>query len=319
MTKVFIDNKWIEYEFSTLYNNYGITRSPSKVVTFLDSESFVELEGWFNNGSYWVVRDSTWYSEGKCPYYVKSGRLIRYLIDKEESFDEYVLNGNHYIILDSQLVNPQVLYSDMGYTNTPSILWDSDEGVPWSWFNQDLGLYWNDRTHVWTAEPPKVVPDVPPTIYPNPIPLIFVPNDEMDPPISFSGLHPFRRHSEKRIWTPGNLFILIDNIGDNPLIGYPDLRSETSLYVIAVDGLDFQGTHYEYGHNFQSVKQLKVMVEPTGYDLFTDSSGVQVNLGYLYDSVSPTVKHYWYEQNNQYYTESALNSLGLTKVEDTGS
>ena len=167
MTKIFIDNNWQEYDYDTLYSERGYTNTPSTMLVVYDN-SMVQLEGWSNTGFNWIEQDHQWYPNDETPYYVQqSSSISLYKIDKKTNFKTYLNNNESFIIYNNSFITVEVLHDTLGYTQTPSTVWDIDEGVPWSWYNSDTEEYWNDKTHEWTETPPheeeggEVVPEQP--------------------------------------------------------------------------------------------------------------------------------------------------------------
>ena len=165
MTKVFLDNEWVDFDYSTLYYTRGITDTPSTMLSILD-EGMSPIEGWFNSGYVWITKDLLWYLEEEVPYYVlQSSTKDLYYIDTLTHFVSYKNNGQIFVIYNDEFVLPTYLVNNYGYTETPSQIWDIDAGVPWSWYNPELGMYWDDREgkKEWSTEPPVPTPPTPPT------------------------------------------------------------------------------------------------------------------------------------------------------------
>ena len=154
MTKIFIDNNWQEYDYDTLYSERGYTNTPSTMLVVYDN-SMVQIEGWSNTGFNWIEQDHQWYPNDETPYYVQqSSSISLYKIDKKTNFKTYLNNNEPFIIYNNSFTTVENLHNTLGYTQTPSTVWDIDEGVPWSWYNSDTEEYWNNKTHEWTSIPP---------------------------------------------------------------------------------------------------------------------------------------------------------------------
>jgi len=137
-----------------LHDTLGYTTTAStRVILYNDSVTL--LEAWSNSGFTWVDTDHTWYPNNSVPYYVKqSGNKILYYINQLMTFDLFKKNNEEYILKDNYFVTPTYLHDTKGYTLTESEVWRTEEGVPWSWYNPDEALYWNDKTKEWVVEPP---------------------------------------------------------------------------------------------------------------------------------------------------------------------
>lgn len=156
MTKIFIDNNWQEYDYDTLYSERGYTNTPSTMLVVYDN-SMVQLEGWSNTGFNWIEQDHQWYPNDETPYYVQqSSSISLYKIDKKINFRTYLNNNEPFIIYNNSFTTVENLHDTLGYTETPSTVWGISDGVPWSWYNEEEGLYWDNRTEnkFWTSVPP---------------------------------------------------------------------------------------------------------------------------------------------------------------------
>lgn len=156
-TKIFLNNEWQDYNEESLYNNLGITRTKSKNIVAYDS-SMNEISGWNNSGYNWIIRDNQWYSENTTPYYVFTGeKTLLYLIDEKKNLKNFVNRGNIYLQVEGSFFTSEYLHDHLGYTQTPSVVWDVDLGIPWSWYNPEEELYWDNREgkKLWTEEPPS--------------------------------------------------------------------------------------------------------------------------------------------------------------------
>lgn len=315
MIKIFIDNDWQEYDYATLYSERGYTNTPSTMLVVYDN-SMVQLEGWSNTGFNWIEQDHQWYPNDETPYYVQqSSSISLYKIDKKTNFKTYLNNNEPFIIYNNSFTTVETLHDTLGYTNTPSTVWDIDEGVPWSWYNSDTEEYWNDKTHEWTTNPPHEEDDSEPEILPNPIPLIEVDTfSEMDPPVCIAGLEAYREHYPVPNWTQGNLLDPVEIDVLPPISVYKDtLETDITLYVINENGVDFQGVHYNFADPIIHVDKFSTLVFPEGDETFYYQD-LTYSFSYLYDSLSPILKHYWREDVRRYYTESELLELGYAKT-----
>lgn len=156
-TKIFLNNVWQDYDYEYLYNNLGVTRTKSKNIVAYDSLNH-SIEGWNNSGLNWVVRDTLWYPENATPYYVRTGeKTSLYLIDEKKNLQNFVNMGNIYLQVEGSFFTSEYLHDHLGYTQTPSVVWDIDLGIPWSWYNPEEELYWDNREgkKLWTEEPPS--------------------------------------------------------------------------------------------------------------------------------------------------------------------
>lgn len=155
-TKIFLNNEWQDYNEESLYNNLGITRKKSKNIVAYDS-SMNEISGWNNSGYNWIIIDNQWYSENTTPYYVFTGeKTLLYLIDEEKNLQNFVYMGIIYLQVDGSFFTSEYLHDHLGYTQTPSVVWYVDLDIPWSWYNPEENLYWDNREgkKLWTEEPP---------------------------------------------------------------------------------------------------------------------------------------------------------------------
>jgi hypothetical protein len=195
-------------------------------------------------------------------------------------------------------------------------VWGISDGVPWSWYNSDTEEYWNNKTHEWTTNPPKEEDEGEPEVLPNPMPLVEVDYSyDMDEPLYLGNVVSPHIHYPQKSWVDGYLLQLVnsDPVFDNLIAVYKDeLDENLLLYVINSDGVDFQGVHYNYGDSL-SVDRFTVMVDPIGEDTFYYQDTVY-SFSYLYDSLSPIIKHYWKEGVSRYYTEEELLELGYSKT-----
>ena len=171
MTKIFIDNDWQEYDYDTLYSERGYTNTPSTMLVVYDN-SMSQIEGWSNIGFNWIEQDHQWYPSNETPYYVQqSSSVSLYKINEKTTFKVYLNNNEPFIIYNDSFTTVENLHNTLGYTQTPSTIWDIDEGVPWSWYNSDIEEYWNNKTHEWTSTPPheeeggEVVPEQPDPLF----------------------------------------------------------------------------------------------------------------------------------------------------------
>ena len=314
MTKIFIDNNWQEYDYDTLYSERGYTNTPSTMLVVYDN-SMVQLEGWSNTGFNWIEQDHQWYPNNETPYYVQqSSSISLYKIDKKTNFKTYLNNNEPFIIYNNSFTTVENLHNTLGYTQTPSTVWGISDGVPWSWYNSDTEEYWNNKTHEWTTNPPKEEDDGEPEILPNPIPLIDVDTfSEMDPPIRIAGLEAYREYYPVSNWTQGNLLDPVEIDVLPPISVCKDtLETDITLYVIDENGVDFQGVHYNYGDSLL-VDRFTVMIDPIGEETFYYQDTVY-SFSYLYDSLSPIIRHYWKEDVSRYYTEDELLEIGYTRT-----
>lgn len=165
MTKVFLDNEWVDFDYSTLYHTRGITDTPSTMLSILD-DGMSQIEGWFNSGYVWITQDILWYPEEEVPYYVRQESPDHlYYIDSLLSIPVFKKEGELFDLYQDSFYMKESLFTQFGLTETPSQVWDIDAGVPWSWYNPDLGMYWDDRNgkKYWSTEPPVPAPPTPPT------------------------------------------------------------------------------------------------------------------------------------------------------------
>lgn len=160
MTKVFYNDTWLEYDYETFHNTYGMTLTRSTLLTGIKPD-LSSYNGWKNSGKIWVVQDSLWYPDNSSyPYYIYLGPYHKYRIDQDINFDRYY-KGNiyEYVVWDNQILTTDDLYHNYGFTDTPSIVWRESGGVPWSWYNDNVGRYkyWDDRVgkKYWTDIPPE--------------------------------------------------------------------------------------------------------------------------------------------------------------------
>ena len=311
MTKIFIDNDWQEYDYDTLYSERGYTNTPSTMLVVYDN-SMVQLEGWSNTGFNWIEQDHQWYPNDETPYYVQqSSSISLYKIDKKTNFKTYLNNNEPFIIYNNSFTTVENLHNTLGYTQTPSTVWDIDEGVPWSWYNSDNEEYWNNKTHEWTSTPPKEEDDEEPPILPNPMPLVEVDYSyDFEEPIILGGLTTYVEHYPVKEWELGDLLKPVDSdFTSEDLISVwkDDLSLNVPLYIVNTDGKDFQGVHYDYGDSILA-DIFTVMVDSQGEQTFYKDLDTYV-FPYLYDSLSVSLKHYWVESDERYYTESELYDL----------
>ena len=316
MTKIFIDNNWQEYDYDTLYSERGYTNTPSTMLVVYDT-SMVQLEGWSNTGFNWIEQDHQWYPNDETPYYVQqSSSISLYKIDKKTNFKTYLNNNEPFIIYNNSFTTVENLHNTLGYTQTPSTVWGISDGVPWSWYNSDTEEYWNNKTHEWTTNPPKEEDDGEPEVLPNPMPLVEVDYSyDMYEPLYLGNVVSPHIHYPQKSWVDGDLLQLVnsDPVFDNLIAVYKDeLDENLLLYVINSDGVDFQGVHYNYGDSL-SVDRFIVMVDPIGEDTFYYQDTIY-SFSYLYDSLSPIIKHYWKDGVRRYYTEEELLELGYSKT-----
>lgn len=111
-------------------------------------------------------------------------------------------------------------------------------------------------------------------------------------------------------------FVLVDSFLEehNPLLSdnclYNDvLELDVPLYVNNVDGAEFEGTLYDYGHSFSSDVKT-VYIEPAGCRLFYSSDGGDnKELYYMYDEILD-VPQYWCDTDSVYKTQSEVESDG---------
>lgn len=111
-------------------------------------------------------------------------------------------------------------------------------------------------------------------------------------------------------------FVLVDSFLEehNPLLSsnylYNDiLELDVPLYVNNVDGAEFDGTLYDYGHSFSSDVKT-VYVEPAGCRLFYSLDGSDnKELYYMYDEILD-VPQYWCDTDSVYKTQSDIESSG---------
>jgi len=316
MTKIFIDNNWQEYDYNTLYSERGYTNTPSTMLVVYDN-SMKQLEGWSNTGFNWIEQDHQWYPNDETPYYVQqSSSISLYKINEKTNFKTYLNNNEPFIIYNNSFTTVETLHDNLGYTETPSTVWGISDGVPWSWYNSDTEEYWNNKTHEWTTNPPKEEDEGEPEVLPNPMPLVEVDYSyDMDEPLYLGNVVSPHIHYPQKSWVDGDLLQLVnsDPVFDNLIAVYKDeLDENLLLYVINFDGVDFQGVHYNYGDSL-SVDRFTVMVDPIGEDTFYYQDTVY-SFSYLYDSLSPIIKHYWKEGVSRYYTEEELLELGYSKT-----
>ena len=320
MTKIFIDNNWQEYDYDTLYSERGYTNTQSTMLVVYDN-SMVQLEGWSNTGFNWIEQDHQWYPNDETPYYVQqSSSISLYKIDKKTNFKIYLNNNEPFIIYNNSFTTVENLHNTLGYTQTPSTVWDIDDGVPWSWYNSDTEEYWNNKTHEWTTNPPTPEDnDEEPPILPNPMPLVEVDYSyDFDEPIMLGGLRTYVPHYAQKEWALGELLQPVESdfsSVDLIHVWADEYTVDLPLYVVNIDGKDFQGIHYNYGDSLL-VDRLIVMVDPQGEDTFYKDLDTYI-FPYLYDSLSVSLKHYWVEADSRYYTESELLLLGFTTTPQT--
>lgn len=168
MTKLFIDGQWLDDVYQDLHDDYGMTLTPSVPVSYLDGERHV-VDGWENNGETWIIGDAAWYADP--PYWKHTDRTAsRYRIDVLETFDIYVKQASDYVWHEGEFWSLADLHELFGYTETPSSVWDMDEGTAWAWYNGDIELYWDDRSgkKTWTSSPPTPMPPGPEPPEPQP-------------------------------------------------------------------------------------------------------------------------------------------------------
>jgi ribosomal protein L7/L12 len=111
-------------------------------------------------------------------------------------------------------------------------------------------------------------------------------------------------------------FVLVDSFleKDNPLLSnnylYTDvLQLDIALYVNNVDGAEFDGTLYDYGHSFSSDIKT-VYIDPVGCRLFYSlDGGDNKELYYMYDEILD-VPQYWCDTDSVYKTQSEVESNG---------
>ena len=156
MTKIFIDNDWQEYDYDTLYSERGYTNTPSTMLVVYDN-SMVQIEGWSNTGFNWIEQDRQWYPNDETPYYVQqSSSISLYKIDKKTTFKVYLNNNESFIIYNNSFTTVENLHNTLGYTETQSQVYLVVNGDVQSWYNEEEGLYWDNRTgnKFWTSVPP---------------------------------------------------------------------------------------------------------------------------------------------------------------------
>lgn len=316
-TKIFIDNEWVDYDYSILYNTRGYTNTPSTVLTTYDS-SHTLLESWLNSSLIWIEQDHRWYPINETPYYVKQDSPIAlYKIDSKTSYTQYLNNGILYVSYGSSFYTQEYLHDTYGITSTPSTVWDIDEGTPWCWYNPVEDLYWNDKKKAWSQDPPNPEEqEQEDEIIPFPDPIYPYPQWEYDlsqiPTIqSVTGnFYPVRQPTELITafddWSQWEVYQNVANDGFYPDITYTDI----TLYVYPPDGADdYQGTHYPQGSEFTGDYQ-EVWVDSDA-DVPMYRGAERSVFGTSHDDVYPLL----YYVSIQYFTPSEMHSFGYTLTE----
>lgn len=162
MTKIFIDNEWVEYDLQSLHDTKGYTTTESKdLIAYTSTMSLVEA--WSNSGYTWVEQDVLWYPDNETPYYIQTSTIKSlYRIDVRTTSNIYKYMDGDFVIFDNQFTTIQYLHDTLGITVTPSEAYGIDQGVVWSWYNQNEELpYWDDRVDkkLWTLYPPSLTDD----------------------------------------------------------------------------------------------------------------------------------------------------------------
>lgn len=157
MLKIFLNNQWVEYNYTDLYNNYGYTNTPS-VDKLVYDEGYHLLESWENNNLIWIQDDREWYSISQLPYYLQQDEeLVLYDINVSSTNTLYLKLAEEYVRETNEFISVEELHDTKGITKTPSSVYLEESGVPIIWYNSVENLYWNDIEKAWYTSP---LPDV---------------------------------------------------------------------------------------------------------------------------------------------------------------
>lgn len=149
----YYDGQWRSYE--DLHDHYGITLTPTTDIILYDVELH-EFPGWENEIETWIIANTRWYLRSDLPYYRKTDSSFEgYLIDSRLPIDQYELRGALVYNYNNHLYDYDFLHNNHGITLTTSSVFGVADGVIWSWYNEDEGLYWDDIRKRWTAIPPE--------------------------------------------------------------------------------------------------------------------------------------------------------------------
>lgn len=320
MTKVFLDNEWVDFDYSTLYHTRGITDTSSTMLSILD-DGMSQIEGWFNSGYVWITQDILWYSEEEVPYYVRQESPYHlYYIDSLLSIPVFKKEGELFGLYQDSFYMKESLFTQFGLTETPSQVWDIDAGVPWSWYNPELGMYWDNRDgrKYWSTEPP--IPEAPDDsdqeILPFPDPVLphYQWEDDLSQlptiqsvtgrfypaPSTYPSLSPSHKMVEQ--WDdPQNLV--------NDFLYTDVTQTGINIYVQAEEGVDdYLGNHHSFGDYFVGDYQY-VYVESDSDDTFylgTQSTIIPRS----HDDYNPVLYYF----NSEYVTPTHLHDLGYTNT-----
>ena len=320
MTKVFLDNAWVDFDYSTLYYTRGITDTPSTMLSILD-EGMSPVEGWFNSGYVWITQDILWYPEEEVPYYVRQESPDHlYYIDSLLSIPVFKKEGELFDLYQDSFYSKESLFTQFGLTETPSQVWDIDAGVPWSWYNPGLGMYWDDRNgrKYWSTEPPipKSPDDSDKEILPFPDPVIPLYQWEEDlsqlptiqsvtgrffpAPSVYTSLSPSHKMIEQ--WDDSQNLV-------NDLLYNDVTQTGINIYVQAEEGVDdYLGNHHNFGDYFVGDYQHVYVESDSDDTLYLGTQPIVIPRSH--DDYNPVLYYF----NDEYVTPTHLHDLGYTNT-----
>ncbi len=159
----FYNGEWLPYQ--TLYDDHGITLTPSTPITLYDTE-LNEYAAWIEhdtgNENIWVVPENRWYSQNELPYWIKTSRKFTvYLISQNLNLDIYTCQGNELYNYNGHLQSFQYMHLGFGITLTPSEIYFVKDNIIKCWYNRDINQYWDVDTVHWYPTAPDYSDDTP--------------------------------------------------------------------------------------------------------------------------------------------------------------
>lgn len=320
MLKVFINNQWVEYSYEYLYTNFGYTDTPSKDIKVYN-DSLQLLEAWENSEFVWIQQDTQWYPIQNLPYYIITNRNLKlYKIDAPQTFKIYIKQQEEFVSYNDSFVPSNTLHENYGYTDTPSTVWDIDEGVPWSWYNEDLDQYWDDRVgkKYWSDIPPEPeqedeggVPTYPDPFIPlqqweedlSQIPTIWSRSGKYFPPQEIPQI--YKAFKNWDTWEDyQNLFNLNDRF-------YPDKKEyDVKFYVYPEEGADdWGGVHHNQGDIFIGDQQFVWVESDADIDFYHGTQ--KFTFAQTHDD--NYLELFYIDPN--FYTSTEMHNLGYTRTQ----
>lgn len=162
MLEYFVNGEWMSWERA--HNQYGYTRTPSEDITAYNSSlESVAVRYEPSEDQYWSAGFGGWLSPTEMSdVYFPSGDIRLYHGASASRFEGY---SNAYqgdisaILVDREsIVTLDNAYSQGGLTQYPCEDWIVIGGVVVAWYDNETGLYWDDRegAKAWTQVPPEV-------------------------------------------------------------------------------------------------------------------------------------------------------------------